>query len=384
MGSIPSFFPQPQRRRLLFLLLGAGIAFYLLRLSYSAPRPFDRHPGSYLDTQTTVPNIPSTSIAPATPATAITVANAPASSRAKSPYCVAIFLGAYRDYQYGDDDDDDDSYFVGARTLVYQLLHAPATRFTHAIDTDPIPVIFLVTKDVSESKRRRLEADGASVIEIEPIEASWANGRYKQVLTKLRLFDPEILPYEKVFVMDTDMVITRPIDAIFQDEGSHFSSPDYNRTGADTEIAPLPPKYMFAASPESHDLDHPYPFLNLDPENQDFNVGCMLFSPSKEIYKYYLEILKHPNLFRHEFPEQDLLNYVHRLDGPMPWSSLHYSWHISCPNENDIKGKMAIIHAKFWFAGEKAMARQLAISCMSEMKKYWIGKEGAPNTQSNQ
>ncbi|KAJ5975102.1 hypothetical protein N7481_008809 [Penicillium waksmanii] len=377
MGSAPSFFPQPQRRRLLFLLLGAGIAFYLLRLSYAAPRPFDRHPESYLDTQPAVSNTLSTHSAPTTPDTTIPVAKALTPSRAKSPYCVAVFLGAYRDYQNGDDDYDDDTYFVGARTLVYQLLHAPTTRFTDPIETDPIPVILLVTKDVSESKRKRLEADGATVIEIEAIDASWANGRYKQVLTKLRLFDPELLPYEKVFVMDTDMVITRPIDAIFQDEGSQLRTIDYNRAGPDTEIGRLPQKYMFAASPESYDLDHPYPFLDLDPENQDFNAGCMLFSPSKEIYNYYLETLRHPNLFGHEFPEQDLLNYVHRLGGPMPWSSLHYSWHISGPNENDIEGKMAIIHAKFWSDGERAIARQLAISCMSEMKAYWIGKEGA-------
>ncbi|KAJ5851267.1 uncharacterized protein N7529_010652 [Penicillium soppii] len=137
-------------------------------------------------------------------------------SRHKSPYAVAISLGA--DYHRNEDDgDDEDWYYVGGRTLVYQLLHAPSTKLKQPQSTQSIQVVVNVTKDVRQSKRKRPEADGATLFEIEKVEHNFdiRETRYAQVLTKLRLFDSEIMPYEKVFLMETDMVITQPIDAIF-------------------------------------------------------------------------------------------------------------------------------------------------------------------------
>jgi hypothetical protein len=167
----------------------------------------------------------------------------------RSPHAIAIFLGS--DYHAGDDDSDEaDWYYMGARTLVYQLLHSPATKLK-----TPTPVVILVTKDVRESKRIRLQADGATVIEIEEVDHAFSIGepRYAQVLTKLRVFDYEVMPYEKVFLMDTDMVITRPLDAIFDDESARLNTIDPNATRTDTEreISPLPQNFTFAATPES-------------------------------------------------------------------------------------------------------------------------------------
>lgn len=203
---------QLQRRKILFVLLRASITFYLLTSSYKTHRnlnptktQIEAQAASFITSSSTTPKISSVT----TPCP---------SPRAKSPYCVAFFLGA--DY-HGEDGDADDAdwYFMGARTLVYQLLHAPDTKFTDPIEleTELIPVIVLATKDVRESKRKRLEADGAKVVVIEEVESTFAikEPRYTQVLIKLRPFDPEIMLYEKVFLMDTDMVITRPIDAIF-------------------------------------------------------------------------------------------------------------------------------------------------------------------------
>lgn len=358
-------------------MLGSSLCLYLLLLLHTTYHPFNSLSEPQTKTQHDISSGPSNESPPSSPPSSSPIAIPPQKPRPKSPYCVAAFLGA--DY-HGEDGDNDDAdwYYVGARTLVYQLLHSPTTRFTDPVKTEPIPVIIMVTKDVSESKRRRLEIDGATVVEIEEVTADFAIGepRYAQVLTKLRVFDPELMPYEKVFLMDTDMVLTRPIDAIFQDESTRLSPVDRNYTGPDAEIAPLPETFMFAATPESLDRDHAYPFLDLERKQHYFNVGCMLFSPSKEIYNFYLSILDHPDMFGHGWPEQDLLNYIHRLEGPMPWSRLHFSWYLNWPNINDIDGQMAIIHEKYW-EQTLNLAGRIALSRVWEMQGYWIGKEGA-------
>ena len=63
------------------------------------------------------------------------------------------------------DNDDDDVYYIGARLIAYQLLHAPETRFLN-----PTPLIVLVTHDVRPSKRQRLMDDGATVVEVNNID----------------------------------------------------------------------------------------------------------------------------------------------------------------------------------------------------------------------
>ena len=234
----------------------------------------------------------------------------------QNPYAVAIFLA---DYLKGPSDADHaDWYFMGARTIIYQLIHKPSTKLTSTIS-----VVVLVTRNVRQSKRRRLEAEGATVIEVKEVQHSFDIGerRYEHVLTKLRVFDKEVMPYQKVFLMDTDMVITRPIDAIFEDNSSHPIAVNQSRVDTERDIEILPQTFTFAATPEPGDKMHPYPFLDPQRERSYFNVGCFLFSPSREIFHYYMAILKQPHLFGHGFPEQDL-NYAHRLDGPMPWSRL--------------------------------------------------------------
>ncbi|OQE72393.1 hypothetical protein PENNAL_c0097G10605 [Penicillium nalgiovense] len=369
-----NFLSPTQARKLFIPLLATSFCVYFLILLNNIHQPssnviiyHDAHsnasiPPSNSDVLIDAPSVTTTS-SPITP---------PLKSPPRSPHAIAIFLGA--DYHAGDDDSDEaDWYYMGARTLIYQLLHSPATKLK-----TPTPVVILVTKDVRESKRIRLQADGATVIEIEEVDHAFSIGepRYAQVLTKLRVFDYEVMPYEKVFLMDTDMVIRRPLDAIFDDESTRLNTIDPNATRTDTEreISPLPQNFTFAATPESAERDHEYPYLDLEREKTYFNVGCMLFSPSKEIYHYYLAILGHPELFGHGWPEQDLLNYIHRLDGPMPWTRLHYSWYLNWPNQNDLDGDMAIIHSKFW-AEDFGPGEKYALRYLGEMQGYWIAKE---------
>jgi alpha-N-acetylglucosamine transferase len=131
-------------------------------------------------------------------------------------FALTTFLAGDYDGKEGDHDDDD-TYFVAARVLTYQLLHAPRTRLQ-----SPTPFIVLVTKDVRESKRQRLRDDGASVVEVDQIDhnISISEPRWVQTITKLRVFDPTAIPYSTVLYLDTDIVLTRQIDSIFSDPSS--------------------------------------------------------------------------------------------------------------------------------------------------------------------
>lgn len=77
-----------------------------------------------------------------------------------------------------------------------------------------------------------------------------------------------------------------------------------------------------------------------------FNSGLFMYSPSVEIYQYYMRLLDHPDLYYRGIPDQDLLNYAHHWGGPMAWKRLHSSWHINTPKNNDLQGDMALLHAK--------------------------------------
>ncbi|KAJ5096464.1 hypothetical protein NUU61_005820 [Penicillium alfredii] len=358
----------PGRKSTFFLVLATSLTFFLVvSWTLSGPRSdatFQKHADSSTAHQNDT--ISSAHLKPH---------SNPTPSPVKTPYAIGTFVGTDT---YGTEDagDDEDRYYVGARTLVYQLLHAPSTKLT-----SPVSIVILVTKGVRESKRKRLRDDGATVIEVEDVPHNITVGqpRWAETFAKVRLFDPKIMPYRKVLLMDTDMVITRPIDAIFEDPSSEPMNSRKNQTNrADLPLATLPEKFAIAAAPESLDRDHPYPFVDHDHTKGYFNSGLVLYTPSTELFQHYLEIIARPDLFYNGFPDQDLLNYAHRWQGPMPWRRLHFSWYLNWPNQDDIDGGMAIIHSKFWEPDLPfGPGERLALSRRWEMQGYWMGKGGS-------
>lgn len=290
----------------------------------------------------------------------------------KGRRAISTFL-ASKSTDKADQIDNEDGYFVSVRTLVYQLLHSPTTKLQ-----TPVPVVVLVTKDVRESKRQTLRHDGAIVVEVEDVTHSTpiAAERWTSMATKLHVFNPANVPYEKVLFMDVDMVLTRPIDKIFQDFSTELG-PITNATQVDAELGPLPEQYILAASPESHQKDHAYPFLDSDHTVSTFNSGLFMYSPSVEMYQYYMRLLDHPDLYYTGIPDQDLLNYAHRWGGPMAWKRLHWSWYINSPTKNDLQGDIALLHAKWWEHGASSSSEsveQFAFARRWEMEGYRMGQ----------
>ncbi len=69
----------------------------------------------------------------------------------------------------GVEEDAADNYFIGARTLHYQLKRAATTRLNRV----EIPFLVIVTNAVPLEKKLRLEKDGATVIVVDDVILPW-------------------------------------------------------------------------------------------------------------------------------------------------------------------------------------------------------------------
>lgn len=270
-------------------------------------------------------------------------------SPAQSKHAFVVFIG--RDYQTNTADDQD-TYFVGTRVLTYQLLHALRTRTNTSLD-----VVVLATTDVKPSKLARLASDGARVLVVDRLSSPWIKSeepRWADVLTKLRVC--ALTEYEKVLLLDSDMLLVDRMDGIFADASTKPQAPII--TLADPSEPALPATYMLAAQPIQNQRVHPYP-----PEPGDyFSAGFFLCQPSLVLYEYYLSLtrssattvekdeeeIKKKQKFEPFLGEQSLLNYAHRRDGPMPWHEVHFTWTTTWPSWREVKKGAKSLHEKWW------------------------------------
>lgn len=264
-------------------------------------------------------------------------------------------------------DKEEGNYLVATRTLTYQLRHSPRTRL------DPsIPFIILVTDDVSAASRERLTKDGAIVIPVEKVETNLTvtESRWKDCWTKLRLFDPDIVPYERVLFMDGDTVLTRPIDGVFDDPAAQFMYTLWNDDEVKPDEEKLPERYLFAGKTEAGTYEHSFP---PDTSGNYLNAGFFIYSPSHEIMKYYMSVLAIPDRFDPVMPEQNLLNYAHRREGNMPWQKLNYTWNMNFVTPQDMEAGVASLHVKTWDKTLQQEVIDYALRCRWEMEGFWIG-----------
>lgn len=310
---------------------------------------FHKH-GNEQDKVKITANKPSPSGKAVTPA--VEAIKSPATVAANEPkYAFVTFLEADTGTNRGDkghgmNPDDEDIYFVATRVLGYQLMHQPETRTNTSI-----PYVVVASKEVSQSKRARLEKDGAKVVVVDSIDdPEWLNTKrqYQGVMTKLRVFQQT--EYEKVLYMDTDMLLTRRMDAIFEDEGAKIQHPKNDKDDK-KETAPLPSSFVLAGQAQQTDRIHRYP--------PDFSLewmcsGFMVFKPSQEIFQYYTSIMERKDSFDPMFPDQNLLNYAHRWDGPMPWTNVYYKWTSTYPTIKEYAMGAAALHEKYWMEGNRS------------------------------
>jgi alpha-N-acetylglucosamine transferase len=273
-----------------------------------------------------------------------------------------------------DEDLENDNYFIAIRILIWQLLHQPETR------TNGIDVVVMVTPSVSQSRRDRLQRDGAILYPVEFLRSKsrWAKAedpRWEDVMTKLRVW--EMTQYSRILVMDGDSMLVRPLDGVFDDPAAQIQ-----KTNVDVPYkplkgeAPMPAHYLLASLSEVWDSTHDFPPTHGTGLKQKgfLNAGFFLLAPSIAAFNHYSSFLEIPKSFDPKYPEQNLMNQIHNWDGPMPWKELSYTWNIRCPSDNDIDKGLVSLHEKWWtqpYLYENARTKAWLLSRRWEMKGFF-------------
>lgn len=241
-----------------------------------------------------------------------------------------------------DPDISKDVYFTATRILGYQLMHQPETRTQRKI-----PFVVLVPPDVVPAKKDRFKQDGAVVIEVPYLPLpEWVipeQPRWKDVMSKMRAWQQT--QYTRCLLLDGDTLLNHPLDGVFDDPSTQFTTTRPSTSPIDT--APLPETYLFASIPEAtahHAQNGEFNNINY------FNAGFFLFGPSLKVFEYYNTLLHEQGTWDPKYPEQNLLNYIHAQEGRMPWQRIDTKWNIKFPTVKDKEEGVASMHDKYWQA----------------------------------
>ena len=247
-------------------------------------------------------------------------------------------------------DSESDPYFTATRAFAYQLLHQPDIQ-----TRQNTPLLVLVPPHVSETKRRILREDGATVIPVDllvpssctahPMEERWIDQ-----FTKLRLFS--LTEFARILCMDSDMLITRSLNDIWDEEAVKFPR-NTKDNFPDADTSNLPAEYVIAGVVDNERPHRKRP-IQITPHSI-LNAGFLVFKPEMDLFDYYISLLEQPKpVFDESFMEMGLLNYAHRDDGPMPWAPLPLGQYSNnWPQVVDVEMGSATLHDKFWVSGNK-------------------------------
>jgi alpha-N-acetylglucosamine transferase len=269
-----------------------------------------------------------------------------------------------------DPEDDEDVYFLSIRMLNYQLLHSlsPKTKFS-------IPFLVLVTPEVDTWKTDQLAREGATIVPIKRIpQPKWVTPlteRWEDVMAKLRLW--ELVDYNRVLFLDADTLVLKNMDGVFSDPaGKHRKRRAIDYKKNEENEADLPETYVFGSRQEVLHTNHaippvPWPY---------FNAGFLMLSPDMKLFEYYTSLLEVEGKFDSTYPEQNLLNYAHREDGPMPWKEMNWKWNVNLPTMRDLEAGVKSLHVKGWSEGnglqpvEKGI-RDIWAKTKKELNRFW-------------
>ncbi|KAL4787729.1 nucleotide-diphospho-sugar transferase [Aspergillus varians] len=264
-------------------------------------------------------------------------------------------------------------YFVAARLLTYQLLHSPETS-----SAGNIPLLVLVTDNIPQEQRSILASDGATIVPVQRITREWVHpkwARWEGVLAKLNAW--RMIEYDKIVFLDADSILFKAIDGIFTDPAT--DSQQTKQKGdrdedVDSTTSSLPDTYLTAGT---HDT---WVEANLPPQpgkGTDFyvrdnymNAGFFVFAPSEEVFQYYVSLLDKPGAFEANYPEQNLLNYAHRVDGRMPWRDIGVQWSQKGASRAQYEGGLKSVHQKWWIAMHDEVLDGYVENVMAEMRAF--------------
>jgi len=281
------------------------------------------------------------------------------------------FITFLNEYYPSKNSPTEDIFFTNARMLAYQTLHDPVTRASPSAN---ISFVVAVTEDVPEWKRTRLRADGAVVRQIDKIKPLGDGGmfmRWQDQFSKLEMF--KLTEWDTLVYIDADTVLRGSMEGIFADQGATVSTP---RNVSDARIAEepaLPADYLFASVDDltGHGFERRSNMLTKRLKRwRYFSGGFWMFRPSLEMYTYLTSMIPlAEGRFDPVFQEQNLLNYVFRPEGPMPWRFLDFGWNVWGPSERDWKMDIKSFHGHAWEKGRLEGVHNLWVDVRTKMEE---------------
>ena len=224
--------------------------------------------------------------------------------------------------------------------------------------------IFLLQDDVEKeslNKIRDLAESNGATLEIPPIHIEKTYSIFyegyawpKEICYRLKL--PEILPEEidRILYLDADMIVQKSLEPLY----------NMDFEGNELIAAKDIPSVMDKEGGKSGRNKRPDDFFSLFDKEEYFNSGMLLMNLDKLRGKYTLEeYIKHAEKFDYKlpFPDQDILNYVHRgrVKFVEPWIYNYTSIYASGPkgayDYRRVKDEVVIVHfavIKPWHGGD--------------------------------
>ncbi|BFZ55245.1 hypothetical protein PYCC9005_002285 [Savitreella phatthalungensis] len=278
-----------------------------------------------------------------------------------------------------EDDSDEaieaDIFILLVRLLSYQILHNPDTRTRRGI-----PFVVNILPTVPDKVALLLEKEGAIVRRIEPImprtwQSAPADKRWSDQYAKLNWFN--MTEYDKVLYLDTDMLLTKSLDGIWNETETavRLTREALIEDTAEEGIRPDEPEppfsYMFASVGEQYTRNRQHP----EPTTMDTNLqgGFWMLRPDAELFDYAMTMLEvagpHGDMqarFNTGFMEMGLLNYMFRSRGPMPRRVFKPGkWSCNWINDDDVKNGCAALHDKLHLSGNPGKAP------LAATEKWW-------------
>ncbi|GIZ49362.1 hypothetical protein CKM354_001239200 [Cercospora kikuchii] len=105
----------------------------------------------------------------------------------------------------------------------------------------------LVPPSVSHSKRHRLQNEGTTVVEVPATNFSWmkpGRDRWAHVMDKLNVY--KLVQFEKVLLLDSDIVIFKRLDDIFESPTTEIRTNLGNSSNVKDDEGPQPQRYLMA------------------------------------------------------------------------------------------------------------------------------------------
>ncbi|KAF2638165.1 nucleotide-diphospho-sugar transferase [Massarina eburnea CBS 473.64] len=278
------------------------------------------------------------------------------------------------------DDLEKDNYFIATRILVWQLLHVPESRTKH-------DVIVMITPSVSQSRRDRLEKDGAILKLVDFVRTphdSWiyegiGSHQWDDLTTKFRAW--QLTQYNRVLLLDGDSMLRHSLDGLFDQPLAQIQ-----KSLTDSKFKPLenqiswPDKYLYAGGSEVWDSNHQYPPFHgggLKKKGR-MNAGFILLHPDDAMFDYLTSFMEIKDSYDPKYNEQALLNTAFDWEGPMPWKEVGYTWNLRCPNENDFEKGLPSMHEKWWtqpYIYDNQKVKDWLLAQRWEMKGWYDGRD---------